>query len=496
MEKADELYGIYLDNQFMDHLYQYGQLSNDVKNQSATLPNNERERNIEKCVVCRIHSVNFCLSKIDSTEQGSKDWYSYFNYIRLNQDNIANELESYLQQPCMEKLHGTISACSQYMNYVMGKLCKFTVADEAIISEYKHAYGIISHSQRKPSTKVLHQTGKLFVNFVDILARRYFYIETADIKFGDLEKEAGVIFDKLYADFPKEAETVKMAHTNFIQLIIMQDEYRALQKSLLQQALKLAHARATRKALEIAKDHFLKAISVVKEKLRVALQNTIKVGEAIVYPIMHPTETAKSIWYTIQHPTESIHALLSWAIENPWKSVGIIAIGGLVGGLVGGIAFGAGGVMSAVGTVAGAVAPLAVTAQRAQTLVKSADDEASKRTSEYDTLVKKMETEGVNIVEQALDGDLWVILNKRNEGATPDQELETMSYDKLLRNEKELSEKIPVIENQIQAIQKDAEETKRDMSSDLEDASVMQQASNILKKRIANLTISEQNWSI
>ncbi|KAG4070403.1 hypothetical protein HA402_006545 [Bradysia odoriphaga] len=501
MDNTGKLFGIYGNEQFMDHLYRYGKINNDVKKQGENLSGEEIERDIEKCGMHRITAVNICLTKIKSTVQGSEEWETYFDYIRWNQDALTVEFHSYLLQPCMEKHRGTISACHQLMNYVLDEFCKFTPADEAVISEYKHVYGMIAHARRQQPKKVLLQAGKLFVNFVDILTKRYFYKETADIQFADVQVEADVIIKTLSSDFPQQADTVKNVHENFVELRKMQDVYRVIQNDLLKKALKVAHARATENILQAAKRFLLNSICMVQQKLRDGLKTAIKIGEALVYPVIHPVETAKSIWYAIRHPVKAVKALGVWAVDNPWKCCAMVA-GGLCLG-----AFALGGAailfdlfifditatiltpLAVGGAIGGIMTPLAVAAKKAQQLVKKANDQVAGLKDNYLSLENNLKAEGDDIAIQAVDENLWFLLDEAEKpSATPDQLSDTMSEDELRQTERELNEQLPVIEDGLREAQSVVKATINDMSPDQQEASVIQRASEILKRRIADAT--------
>lgn len=493
---------IYDNHQFIDHLYRCGQINKEIKPkiQSELLTkqpiSREIERDLQKCAVHRVSSVNICLIKIKSVAPGSEEWEAYFNYIRWNQSAIGSELEFYLQQPCMEKHRGTITACQQLMDYVMDEFCKFTAADSSIINEFQHAFDIMSQSRRQQTDKVLLQAGKLFVNFVRLLSERYFYKETTVIKFVDIEMKAGVMIDKLSAGFPQQADAVKTVHENFVELRKMQDGYRAIQKDLLQKALQLAHARATESYLETAKRRMLDAISKVQRKLRDGLRTAIEVGEAFVHPIRHPRKIAENIYYALQHPLVTGEALIAWAKENPWKCAQIV-VGGLCLGSVG---FGGAALFIdyffiditstvltplLVGAVGGGVTvPLSEAASRSRKLMEKAQNDEARLRSDYNSIERELNAQDEDI---GLDDDWWTPLDEERKAAAncTDEQIDAMSAERLRQTESALIEYVPAIDEYLRHTHTDIVQRIQDMSTDQQEASVIQRASEILKRRIA-----------
>lgn len=169
----------------------------------------------------------------------------------------------------------------------MDEFCNFTSADVTIFTEYKHVLDMITSPRRQPSEKVLLQAGRLFVNFISILTRRYYYYgetEESDIKFAEIEIQVGVIIDKLKASrFFQQADEVKTVHEEFINLMELQRRERVIQNELLKQAFELAHARASERTA------------------------TMKIS--------------------FRNPVQSAKALTTWATENPWKCCAIL-VGG------------------------------------------------------------------------------------------------------------------------------------------------------------------------
>lgn len=281
-----QLHGIYGNHQFMDHLYRYGAINYDIAGKkqahdASASASEEIKNGIEKCAMHRVSSINICLSEIKSKAQDSNEWKSYFNYIRWNRKTIGDELNFYLQQPHLEKHRETISACRQLLNYVMIEYYNFPSADMAVFTEYKHVYDMITNSRRQPSEKVLRQAGRLFVNFINILTRRYYYEETeeSDIKFAEIELQAGVIKDKLMASrFRQQADAVRTVYDEFINLKTLQCCDRVIQNELIKKALTLAHERATETVFQTAKRLILDSISKVQSRLRDGLRTAIRVG--------------------------------------------------------------------------------------------------------------------------------------------------------------------------------------------------------------------------
>lgn len=503
------LHGIYGNQQFMDHLYRYGEINRDiqVKKQETT----STEMN-EKCAMHRVSSVNICLSKIKSTTQDSEEWKTYFNYIRWNQKLIGDEFQFYL--PHMEKHRGTILACNQLLNYVMNEFCNFTYDDETIFSEYKHVYDMVSGSRRQPG-KVLLQAGKLFVNFINILSSRYYY-EEDDIKFADIKTQAAVIIEKLTPAFHHQANTVKIVYEQFINLKEMQDCQHKIQNDSLRNALKLAHARATETLFQSTKRLILEAIRKVDRRLRIGLRTAISVGETIIHPILHPIETAKNVCNSFLHPVDSIRALITWAKENPWKCAAI-AIGGLA---LGAVAFGATAFFVDMlifdftktvvpyflfgGGCGGVVVPLSVATNRANEMINIAKNDELKLRRKFNSFENDLNAQGENIASQALNEeniDWWSLLDgvhndghQVNEAANEtDRQIEAMNEEQLRQSASQLSEYLPNIENELINTQRVIEEATEDMSRDEKESLLIHMASEVLKRRMAE-TSNSGDW--
>lgn len=410
---GNKLHGIYGNQQFMDHLYRYGEMSNDIavrqKLEMSAAIEKEIENALETCALHRVSSINICLSEIKSKTPGSEEWETYFNYIRWNQKIISGEFQFYMQQPSMEKHRGTISACDQLMRYVMNEFCNFTCADMSIINEYMHTYAMISSPHL--SIKVLLQAGKLFVNFINILIIGRYCYEESDIKFADIEVQARVIIEKLSAKRCVLADSVKEVNEEFFKLRNLQDCLRTIHNESLEKALKLAHVRATETIFQATKRLILDAISTIQKRLNDGLRTAIKVGETIIHPFIHPVETAKNLTNCVLHPLQSMKALFTWAKESPWKCCAIIAGGMMCGAalvvlfdlLILDLAVTTFPLILGGGVIGGVTVPLSVATNRANELIKDAENEKLKLNLEFNNFKSHLKVQGRNIAAQALN---------------------------------------------------------------------------------------------
>lgn len=500
------LQGIYGNQKFMDQLYRYFEITSDIKfklqEENTAAINKEIENLREKCALHRVLSVNICLSEINSTQKGSEEWQSYFNYIRWNQKVISAELNSHLLHSFMEKHRETVLACNQLMNYVMKEFCNFTSTDEAIISEYKHVYDMTFCPRRKQPEKVVIQAGKLFVNFINILASRYYFEESADIKFANVEMQYDVIIRELSSIRHEQAvNAVKNVYEGFIMLKEMQNSLRETQKRSLKKALKLAHARATETFLQNAIRMIEEAISMINKRLHEMLRTTIKVGRTIIHPILHPIDTAKNICNCVCHPVESAKALCTWARLHPWKCTGLV-IGGVVLGCIG---FGSAAILASFAAslinplfilempvslcfayVASSVSGvLCVAATKSNELIQEAESDKLAKKKELNSLEKDLNAKGEQIASQSLNeanNEWWNILDGQRLAAN--RQINVMNKDQLQLALTQHNGYLTGIQAGLRDANQNIQEETAELTTDQQDL-VVQQAADIIKRRIA-----------
>ena len=332
MANLDGIFGIGGDRDFMDYLYLYYKKKNDLLN-DTNKPKDELKEEEGELYSYYLQAIWHCLSRISQLENCATQHF-YLDWLRWNLDVILNEVLHFENVNTKEDAKQCIEAAKQAIMQTFRTHFQLTEIEKAISNQYVHSYELINRSGRLKKTVIIN-TGKIFINYVDLLKKRY-YIENLDrenVTFAQLNAEADFLVEKLKGDnydlsLGTRVEYMKVMYENFRS---MDRELRIKDDENIKLALEIAHQRATESFIQSVKRKTFEAISQLKQKL---IEKMNRAWEAAIV-VLNPKQTMESFLNFLEHPIDSITGVLKWANENPWKCTAIVLRGVLMGAAVG-----------------------------------------------------------------------------------------------------------------------------------------------------------------
>uniref|UniRef100_A0A914XXT2 Uncharacterized protein n=1 Tax=Panagrolaimus superbus TaxID=310955 RepID=A0A914XXT2_9BILA len=207
------------------------------------------------------------------------------------------------------------------------------------INEYHHVFEQIQRKEKnfKRAKKCqVQQAGRLLINYVSFLINKC-YTETLDRPDycqERLESEVDFLATTLKsvgdAALGDDITETWKNYKNFCELdnaaIIGQDK-------LLEQALELAHKRATENVYQSAIRQIHERIKELEEVCQKRISEIVSVSKVLKTAVINPGNTLKNLKGFIKDPKGSIKALRKYAKKHPWRFAAI-CIGSLTIGLV------------------------------------------------------------------------------------------------------------------------------------------------------------------
>jgi hypothetical protein len=226
-----------------------------------------------------------------------------------------------------ENVHRSISILKDDIKLIVEKYFRLSEAEKSISNEYEQAYKFAS---RRNDARLFQQAGRLSKNYINLLKNKY-YIDKLDkesVTLAQLYSEADFLVSKLSNIDKQLAEDIKNIIKLYDELIKSDSDSRTAQDCIIADALKLAHAHASKTRLETIKYEIKQAIDQIKEVLEKKLETAVNFAYATLDPILHPRETLGNVLYCLRNPANSFKAISEWVKKHPCKA-GLLLVNGL-----------------------------------------------------------------------------------------------------------------------------------------------------------------------
>uniref|UniRef100_A0AC34FFA7 Uncharacterized protein n=1 Tax=Panagrolaimus sp. ES5 TaxID=591445 RepID=A0AC34FFA7_9BILA len=336
---------------FVDHYYLYQKIHSEImdlqnKDEIKDEENTEESEQTESDQTSKIYKEKLekdcCEHYLGALKEAFKQiktligdhQKSYLDWIRWNAVLIKTNLKEHEQMPHCSDHFPAIKEMQISLDMIMKNHFKLTEAEKGANTEYKHAFEKVyrSHEQkRRIDYRVLGQSGRLFINYVNYLKNRC-YIDIWSTNFDRLESESEFITKELQKLGESElAADVKSTFEQYKQFCTFDDTAQNSVDELLHEALKDAHKRATENQLQ----QKLRLIKETMERIKNAaykFKNIIQTS---------PLQIFKNFCTAVAHPMKAGRALKNFAIENPWKCAAVVVGSLIIGVATGGVAVGA-----------------------------------------------------------------------------------------------------------------------------------------------------------
>uniref|UniRef100_A0AC34RFC5 Uncharacterized protein n=1 Tax=Panagrolaimus sp. JU765 TaxID=591449 RepID=A0AC34RFC5_9BILA len=451
MDNPDGLSGIAGDRKFIDAYYVYRKSEEDLENIDHRRKNREKRETTE--FICFSHYLkvlDHCFLKIIRCPDEETKIH-YLDYIRWNRDIIAGQLDYFKCIPHLQNYVLRINDCESTCQSILEKNFRLTIEEESIVNQYVHAYERVQRYSNKYGEsykKALQHTGRLFINYLDILKTRGYTreLDRDDVTFEDFQNEAKDLVTRLKDVDVYLKKSVQEAFELFKDYREFDDGCAKTNDELIAKALKLAHSRATENVLQTALRNIKEAIVHIKHVMAERIAEAWEVGKLCLNPILNPIETGKNVIHAVCHPKKTLKEIIRCANEKPWKFGILIAAGviGVVGITVAIFVFSplvayplSGTTALAVGGAFGSLAVgTALTTMAASARAARATDEAEEKIAIQEAkeaaLIAKNEEEGRKVAQNILENHI-----RREELRKAREETERAIRERRLEKEKQ-----------------------------------------------------------
>uniref|UniRef100_A0AC34RFV0 Uncharacterized protein n=1 Tax=Panagrolaimus sp. JU765 TaxID=591449 RepID=A0AC34RFV0_9BILA len=339
----DGITGIGGDRIFIDALYFYQRSKEDLKDignkvDGKIVETTERGKIEYFCCTHYLKAINHVLSKIQSVSKEDAKIH-YLDYIRWNRDIIETELDYFKCIEHLQHIVPNITECQENFESIISNHCQLTTEDESIVNQYIHSYERVERFSRKFGKTyklALQHTGRLFINYINILKNRG-YIKKFDrqgITFDDLKKQAEFLIAGLKHVDDDLRKNIEEAFKLYEEYCEFDDGYAKTNDELICKALELAHSRATENILQAALRNIKETIHYIKEKAKEKAAEAFEAGKLCTNLIRHPVETGKDVVKAFRHYRRTFEEIIKFAKNSPLKFAFLIG-GGFVLGVIG-----------------------------------------------------------------------------------------------------------------------------------------------------------------
>ena len=338
--------GIANNRNFIDLLYKYYMLKDELDKKHGEMSENEILLNKRNMAISYLNLVNLCLSKVDidsheDYENNNEIRADYIDWLYWNRLIITHTINEYLED---HELTGNIKNFSDFCQTTQDSIRNFSLnnlslntTEKTIIIEYERVYRLACSRENK---KVLwEQSARFFINYTQILINKRMLSTFGrdNIDKNIFQQEFNHLSLKIRATSDRELfNNLTGVYRAYKQFVLGDKNSRKAQDESLENALQLAHACASENKLQGTYRLIKESIESINERLNRGLEQAMKFTRVLFNPIAHPIKTLSNILYCIMHPVHSIQGVLQWAINNPWKA-GILMLGGLTLGLITGL---------------------------------------------------------------------------------------------------------------------------------------------------------------
>uniref|UniRef100_A0AC34QA91 Uncharacterized protein n=1 Tax=Panagrolaimus sp. JU765 TaxID=591449 RepID=A0AC34QA91_9BILA len=246
MDYRDGLPGIAGDRKFIDALYVYQKSKQDLKNIEDE-DGMKREKTKYICCIYYLKALEQVFSKIYELSEG-KNNSCYLDYVRWNRDIIDAEFNHF---KCIPDLQNIIRI-TEYENVcksIFEKYFQLTTNEKRIVRQYVEDIKCVKR-YAKPYEKscklALKHTGRLFINYVNILRTRGYTkeLDRHNVTFENFQDKARDLITRL-EDVDDNLKTkVREAFESFKDYRDFDDRCAKINDELIAEALELAQSRA------------------------------------------------------------------------------------------------------------------------------------------------------------------------------------------------------------------------------------------------------------
>uniref|UniRef100_A0AC34RT42 Uncharacterized protein n=1 Tax=Panagrolaimus sp. JU765 TaxID=591449 RepID=A0AC34RT42_9BILA len=441
MNNPDGLPGIAGDRKFIDAFYMHQKSKEELKNIDHKGKNEEKIKTIEFiCFKYYLDALDHCFTKIiRSSNEETKT--HYLDYIRWNRDIIAGQLDDFKCIPHLQYFFPTITEYENVCKEIIEENFQLATEDKGIVNQYVHAYECVQRFNEnekcgKKYKLALQHTGKLFINYVNILKTHGYTkeLDRHDVTFADFQNEAKDLVIRLEDVDDELKKDVEEAFELFKDYCEFDDGCAKTNDELICKALELAHSRATENVLQTALRNIREAIVYIIEATEERIAEAWEVGKLFLNPISHPIETMKNVAYAIFHPVDTFAEFKKLAHDNPWKfqfiacsSLGISAAITLFGSLVAAPVFS----IMLIGYACGSVSAVAASGKAAKATAKGYKEIALEKAKSA-SLIADNEEKGRKIAQDVLDNYI-----RREESRKAREQTEKTIRERRLEKEKQ-----------------------------------------------------------
>uniref|UniRef100_A0AC34Q9N1 Uncharacterized protein n=1 Tax=Panagrolaimus sp. JU765 TaxID=591449 RepID=A0AC34Q9N1_9BILA len=255
MDYRDGLLGIAGDRKFIDALYVYQKSKEELKDIS-TNDSMIQEKTEYICCIYYLKALQHVFFKIHSLSDDETKAY-YLDHIRWNRNTIDAELQYFKNIQHLQDMI-RITEFEKDFKSIFEKNFQLTIEEESIVNRYVHVYkGIQRYNKngqcRKKYEHALQHTGRLFINYVNILRTRGYTkeLDRHNVTFESFQDEARDLITRLEDVDDNLKKSVQETFKLFKDYREFDDRCAKINYELIAKALKLIHSRAV--AIQVAK---------------------------------------------------------------------------------------------------------------------------------------------------------------------------------------------------------------------------------------------------
>uniref|UniRef100_A0AC34QAD1 Uncharacterized protein n=1 Tax=Panagrolaimus sp. JU765 TaxID=591449 RepID=A0AC34QAD1_9BILA len=502
MDNPDGLTGIAGDRKFIDAYYVYRKSEDDLESIDHEGKNMKTRKKTELvCLKYYLKALDHCFTEIIiSSNEETK--IHYLDYIRWNRDIIAGQLDYFKCIPHLQDFRSIITDYGNVCKEIIEKNFQLTYEEESIVNQYVHAYECVrryDNKYRESYKKALQHTGRLFINYINILKTRGYTkeLDRDDVTFEDFQNEAKDLVKRLKDVDVYLKKNVQEAFELFKEYREFDDGCAKTNDELIAKALKLAHSRATENVLQTALRNIKEAIEHIQHVMAERIAEAWEVGKLCLNPILNPIETGKNIIHAVWHPKKTLKEIIRCANEKPWKfgiliAAGVIGVAGIAAAIVvfspliaiplsGTAATAIGGAFGTIG-VGAALTTMAASA-RAARATDEAEQKIAIQEAKEAALIAKNEEEGRKLAEDVLDNYI-----RREELRKAREETERAIRERRLEKEKQEERKRQIASMSQQQLEMEESHLK-DFAAEIQ--TEVEKAQNRMKQGHAEFRLKE-----
>uniref|UniRef100_A0A914P8F3 Uncharacterized protein n=1 Tax=Panagrolaimus davidi TaxID=227884 RepID=A0A914P8F3_9BILA len=324
MASEEDIEGIAGDKKFVNCIYMNSELEKDY---DTTKVLNEKNRRF-----CWFYlmALDFCLTQVDNNSSGDIR-QTYFDWIRWNQAYIVEKLEKYLAIPDLVENYDAIRKMIQRIERFAETHLQLNAHEKGVSNQFAHAYNL---SLKKNDIRVLQQAGKLLINYLTGLTKRYYIntVDRADYSVDQLKSEANHLITELESKDKRLALDIKETLHYFLEFSELDEAAAFAQEEILQKSLELADIQARENIFQ----NLLRQIKKIKKEAGKKMGKLVKWTTYVRRDAWNDLKRIGKAFISMPlHPIDTMNAFKTFAKENPWKFAFIV-----IGSLAVGIAFG------------------------------------------------------------------------------------------------------------------------------------------------------------